>query len=200
MENNDPHYVSCLSTTFCYSSTQLNLARHILMSFSFFFHLKAKDQYGNEVQKLARPLPVEYLLLDVPTSSPKVPLYTFPAHVNPFPVENRLIDGHLQDYGSTHKYLERYESSPLEYLKVKCILQFSMMTSHISVLISQAVSNFHLLLYLYGLELFDTKFKAIMTPLLDAVRTQDEHLASTFMKSEDWATFEHLISAHSGPE
>ena len=35
---------------------------------------KEKDKYGNEVTKIARPLPVEYLLIDVPVSSPKDPV------------------------------------------------------------------------------------------------------------------------------
>lgn len=82
----------------------------------FFFNNQAKDQYGNEVQKLARPLPVEYLLVDLPTSSPLVPLYTFPAHDYPFPVENRLIDGHLQDFGALHNYMQRF--SPHDFLLV----------------------------------------------------------------------------------
>jgi nuclear protein localization protein 4 homolog len=75
--------------------------------FSFKLNLfQDKDQYGNEVQKLARPLPVEYLLVDLPTSSPLTPIYTFPSHKQPFPVENRLIDGQLQDFGSLHKYMQ----------------------------------------------------------------------------------------------
>lgn len=82
----------------------------------FFFNNQAKDQYGNEVQKLARPLPVEYLLVDLPTSSPLAPLYTFPAHDYPFPVENRLIDGHLQDFGALHNYMQRF--SPHDFLLV----------------------------------------------------------------------------------
>lgn len=50
-----------------------------------------KDSYGNEVQKLARPLPVEYLLVDVPVSTPKTPVCTFyyNENITPFPVENR---------------------------------------------------------------------------------------------------------------
>jgi nuclear protein localization protein 4 homolog len=69
------------------------------------------------VQKLARPLPVEYLLVDLPVSSPLVPLYTFPAHERPFPVEHRLIDGHLQDFGSLHNYMQRFSSQ--DYLMVR---------------------------------------------------------------------------------
>ncbi|CRK98003.1 CLUMA_CG011372, isoform A [Clunio marinus] len=135
-----------------------------------------KDQYGNEVQKLARPLPVEYLLVDLPTSSPLVPLYTFPAHEYPFPVENRLIDGHLQDFGSLHNYMQRFRSK--DFLT--------------------AMSDFHLLFYLYGLDCFGTKMKTQMTSLLDAVRTQDNKLAEQFMLGDTWSTLEHLIGAHSG--
>ena len=29
-----------------------------------------KDEYGNEIKKVGRPLPVEYLLIDVPVTTP----------------------------------------------------------------------------------------------------------------------------------
>jgi nuclear protein localization family protein 4 len=53
--------------------------------------LQEKDRYGNEVPRLARPLPVEYLLVDVPASTPLTPLHTFHCEPNttPFPIENR---------------------------------------------------------------------------------------------------------------
>lgn len=60
-----------------------NLDNHV-----FFF--KEKDQYGNDVVKLGRPLPVEYLLLDCPASTPNEPVYTFTHRDNSFPVENRF--------------------------------------------------------------------------------------------------------------
>ena len=52
-----------------------------------------KDSYGNEVPRLARPLPVEYLLVDVPASTPLVPQYKFyvDPKIRPFAVENRLV-------------------------------------------------------------------------------------------------------------
>lgn len=65
---------------------------------------------------------------------------------------------------------------------------------------SQAVSDFHLLFYLFGLNCFGTKMKTQMTSLLDAVRTQDKMLADQFMKGSTWSTLEHLIGAHSGHE
>ena len=60
---------------------------------------KEMDEYKNEIKKIGRPLPVEYLLLDVTVSAPIQPLATFsvlPSGKKPFPVENRLIDSSLQ--------------------------------------------------------------------------------------------------------
>ena len=58
-----------------------------------------KDKYKNEIKKIGRPLPVEYLLLDVTVSAPIEPLATFTVHSGDrkhFPVENRLLDSSLQ--------------------------------------------------------------------------------------------------------
>merc|ERR1712066_895597 len=38
---------------------------------------KEMDKYKNEVKKIGRPLPVEYLLLDMTVSAPVEPLYPF---------------------------------------------------------------------------------------------------------------------------
>ena len=57
------------------------------------------DEYKNEIKKIGRPLPVEYLLLDVTVSAPIQPLATFSVLAGgkkPFPVENRLLDSSLQ--------------------------------------------------------------------------------------------------------
>ena len=53
---------------------------------------------------------MEYLLVDIPTSSPLTPLYTFPARENYFAVENRLIDGHLQDFAALSSYLSKFKT------------------------------------------------------------------------------------------
>lgn len=57
------------------------------------------------------------------------------------------------------------------------------------------MTDFHLLLYLFGLDCFGSKMKYQMTSLLDAVRTQDKNLADKFMKGDTWSTLEHLIGA-----
>ena len=57
------------------------------------------DEYKNEIKKIGRPLPVEYLLLDVTVTAPIEPLATFSVLTGerkPFAVENRLLDSSLQ--------------------------------------------------------------------------------------------------------
>lgn len=59
---------------------------------------------------MARPLPVEYLLVDVPASTPLTPIYTFSSHQNGtegFPIENRYIDGQIQEFNSLSSYLSQ---------------------------------------------------------------------------------------------
>lgn len=99
--------------------------------------LQEKDSYGNEVSKLARPLPVEYLLLDVPASTPLTPLNTFTSinGISKFPVENRLIDGHIQDFDSLSKYLRQF--TPLQF--------------------RESIADFHLLLYIATMEMLPMK-------------------------------------------
>lgn len=45
------------------------------------------------MSRLARPLPVEYLLVDVPASTPLTPQFTFHISntITPFPIENRYV-------------------------------------------------------------------------------------------------------------
>nr|XP_036231836.1 nuclear protein localization protein 4 homolog isoform X1 [Bactrocera oleae] len=140
-------------------------------------YYKEKDQYGNEVQRLARPLPVEYLLVDVPASTPLQPQFTFTQYKKrgePFPVENRYLDGHLQDFGALSTYLSHWVDS--EYL--------------------ESISDFHLLLYLYRMD--TVPLRAHIAPLLEAVRTKNSDLAYSFKASEPWKLLESLIQASTG--
>ncbi|XP_053671095.1 nuclear protein localization protein 4 homolog [Anopheles nili] len=140
-------------------------------------YYKEKDVYGNEVQRLGRPLPVEYLLVDVPASTPLVPLYTFHERKDAkqyFPVENRMIDGHIQDFSTLADYLDKSRSLP--FLDV--------------------VSDFHLLLYLYHMEDM-LPMKSQLGPLLEAVRAKDKMKANEWKSREVWKTLEELIAASS---
>uniref|UniRef100_A0A182TNZ3 RanBP2-type domain-containing protein n=1 Tax=Anopheles melas TaxID=34690 RepID=A0A182TNZ3_9DIPT len=136
-----------------------------------------KDVYGNEVQRLGRPLPVEYLLVDVPASTPLVPLYTFLERKDAkqyFPVENRMIDGHIQDFAALANYLAKSRSLPF----------------------LDAVSDFHLLFYLYRMEDM-LPMKSQLGPLLEAVRDKDKAKANEWKTREVWKTLEELIEASS---
>ncbi|XP_046391549.1 nuclear protein localization protein 4 homolog [Ischnura elegans] len=136
-------------------------------------YYKEKDSYGNEVPRLARPLPVEYLLVDVPASTPLNPLFTF--HCDPavesFPVENRLVDGHIQDFNALTTYLSQFRDG--DFFK--------------------AVSDFHLLLYISTMEMLP--LKECIGPLLEAVKSKDEGKAKDWARSEQWATVEQVIAA-----
>ncbi|XP_055539071.1 nuclear protein localization protein 4 homolog isoform X2 [Wyeomyia smithii] len=139
-------------------------------------YYKEKDVYGNEVQRLGRPLPVEYLLVDVPASTPMIPLYTFHERKDVshyFPVENRLIDGHIQDFAALSDYLGRSRS--MDFL--------------------ETMSDFHLLLYLYRMDMLPMKSQ--MASLLVAVRDKDKTEANDWKNQEVWRTLEQLISATS---
>uniref|UniRef100_A0A8C9ZZ46 Nuclear protein localization protein 4 homolog n=1 Tax=Sander lucioperca TaxID=283035 RepID=A0A8C9ZZ46_SANLU len=86
---------------------------------------KDTDKFGNDVTFLARPLPVEYLIIDITTTFPKDPQYTF-CSTQRFPIENREILGETQDFHSLATYLSQCTS-----------------TAFLDI-----VSDFHLLLFL----------------------------------------------------
>ena len=62
------------------------------------------------------------------------------------------------------------------------------------------MSNFHVLLYLYGLNAFGTEMKTLMPPLLKAVKEKDAASVGQFMRTESWTTFEHCLVASGGHE
>uniref|UniRef100_A0A674JQ48 Nuclear protein localization protein 4 homolog n=1 Tax=Terrapene triunguis TaxID=2587831 RepID=A0A674JQ48_9SAUR len=128
------------------------------------------DKFGNEITQLARPLPVEYLIIDITTTFPKDPVYTFSISQNPFPIENRDVLGETQDFHSLATYLSQNTSSV--FLDV--------------------ISDFHLLLFLVTNEVMPLQDSISL--LLEAVRTRNEELAQTWKKSEQWATIEQLCS------
>ncbi|XP_073092209.1 nuclear protein localization protein 4 homolog isoform X2 [Manis javanica] len=128
------------------------------------------DKFGNEITQLARPLPVEYLIIDITTTFPKDPVYTFSISQNPFPIENRDVLGETQDFHSLATYLSQNTSS----------------------VFLDTVSDFHLLLFLVTNEVMPLQDSISL--LLEAVRTRNEGLAQTWKKSEQWATVEQLCS------
>jgi nuclear protein localization family protein 4 len=87
-----------------------------------------------EAYKVARPLPVEYLIIDIPAAFPQDPQPLFVGGVGkPFPVENRSDIGQAQTFDQFSLYLS---SQPKDHFV-------------------STVSDFHLLLYLATAEAVD---------------------------------------------
>ncbi|KAL5019419.1 hypothetical protein ScPMuIL_005141 [Solemya velum] len=135
---------------------------------------KDKDEYGNEVTQLARPLPVEYLLIDLPAAFPVEPQHTFQSceGMKPFPIENREELGESQDFNALTLYME--QCPPEKFL--------------------EAMSDFHLLTFLGTSDMLPLKEKLGL--LLDAVKNKDEAKSHHFKKTEEWATVEEMMAAH----
>ena len=57
---------------------------------------------------------MEYLLVDMPVSSPITPVSTFSVlegGKNHFPVENRMLESSLQDFNSFAQYMNQFRSA-----------------------------------------------------------------------------------------
>ncbi|XP_014665773.1 PREDICTED: nuclear protein localization protein 4 homolog [Priapulus caudatus] len=150
-----------------------------------------KDTYGNKVTQLARPLPIEYLLIDVPVSTPLRPQHTFRPPPLPaaaaaaagggggghraFPIENRRATGDAQDFHALAAYVRQFAADAGSETRL------------------EAMSDFHLLVFLATADMLPLRGK--MSPLLTAVRTKDADLAAHWCKSEEWGTVEQLIQA-----
>ncbi|XP_075072977.1 nuclear protein localization protein 4 homolog [Mixophyes fleayi] len=128
------------------------------------------DKFGNEITQLARPLPVEYLIIDITTTFPKDPVYTFSTSSNLFPIENRDDLDETQNFHSLATYLSQNPSS----------------------IFLEIISDFHLLLFLVTNDVMPLQDSISL--LLEALRTRNEDLAQTWKKSEQWATIEQLCS------
>lgn len=91
---------------------------------------REKDTYNNEVTKIARPLPVEYLIVDLPAAFAKDPSFIFndgsPLVKTHFPIENRTEIGQVQNFDSLQKFMQQFPN--YKFL--------------------DAVSDFHLLIFL----------------------------------------------------
>jgi nuclear protein localization family protein 4 len=138
---------------------------------------KQKDEYGNEVTRLARPLPVEYLLVNVSVSTPKVPRSTFVVQETIekfFPVENRLVDGHTQDFNAFARYLN----------------QFSSTTSFLEI-----ASDFHFLVYIATMDIVD--LRPALGPLLEAIKSNDSIKANEWRQLECWGTVATIVESSS---
>jgi len=129
---------------------------------------KVKDEYGNEVTKIARPLPVEYLLIDITVATPNTPVLRF--NSKGFPTENRPMEGHLQDFPALAALRKKKSSAQLPDL----------------------FKDFHLLLYL-ATQTVHPLDRVTMAPLLKAVRDAKDEEVYQWVESSHWQTLEALI-------
>lgn len=132
-------------------------------------YYKQIDEYKNEKTQLARPLPIEYLLVDVPVSTPITPTRTFNQlkDKKPFPIENR----EQLDFSALQNYLSQFDLDS----------QFR-----------EAISDFHLLLYLRMQEI--VPLKDAIRPLLQSIGSQDAVQIINWKESEQWRTIEQLTT------
>lgn len=140
---------------------------------------KAKDKYGNSVTQIARPLPIEYLLIDVPVSALKDQTYTFNplTSYQPFPIENRFIEGQLQDMRSLINYMNQFDTS-------------------ISL---EAFKDFHLLVYL----MHQDRLAHCVEPLLAAIKHGDKGQLQQWMRRDEWLSLQNemenlMLADHHG--
>jgi len=130
---------------------------------------KLKDEYGNEVTKVARPLPVEYLLIDVPVATPNTPVLKF--NSKGFPTENRPMEGHLQDFPALASLRQKYSNHQQ---------------------LPEFFKDFHLLLYL-ATQTVHPLDRGTMAPLLKAIRDGKDEEIYQWAESSHWHTLEALI-------
>ena len=79
--------------------------------------------YGNDVTLLARPMPIEYVLIEVPAAFPKDNQYTFPGgNGDPFPIANREELGEIQVRDMLIAYL-RVPSGTYMYINYVKLLE-----------------------------------------------------------------------------
>ncbi|CAO4368077.1 unnamed protein product [Caenorhabditis nigoni] len=141
-----------------------------------------KNEYGAEVLKNGRPLPVEYLLVDVPAGMPKEPHYTF--HIGnmsnsknvKFNVENRQAIGQLQGGANLTQYSGEFSTN--QFLEM--------------------ATNFHFLLYLLTNEMVQIPEDWVKR-LCEAVKDQDRGKAMDWAQEcEDWHQLMAVAHANDG--
>jgi nuclear protein localization family protein 4 len=139
-----------------------------------------KNEYGAEVLRDGRPMPVEYLLVDVPAGMPKEPCETFHISQTGFPIENRAMIGQVQSVSRVMEYINAFSSNQFIDL----------------------ASNFHFLVYLLTNDML--KFpKEEIFELVKHITARDRVKAAEWAESNDtWKIFIQMLQEqahHGGP-
>lgn len=136
---------------------------------------KVIDTYKNEVTKIARPMPIEFFLIEVPAAFPLQPTFTFPESKHPFFIENRQLLGENQDIHALMRHIEDIDTVPLQNMM-------------------ERLSDFHLLAFLMTSDMLPLKSR--MSALCKALRNKDEDAFHHWTKSEEWGTVLQITAAH----
>uniref|UniRef100_A0A1I7Z111 RanBP2-type domain-containing protein n=1 Tax=Steinernema glaseri TaxID=37863 RepID=A0A1I7Z111_9BILA len=135
-----------------------------------------KNEYGATVQRDGRPMPVEYLLVDVPAGMPKESYSTFYRPVegqSEFPIENRSVIGELQDIKSIAGYINQF--TPADFLTM--------------------ATNFHFLLFLKTNNIVPFQKEEIRS-LCEHIKAQDQEAANEWRKNTaNWTTLVGLLDS-----
>lgn len=139
-------------------------------------YYREKDSYNNEVTKKAGPLPIEYLIVDMPAAFAKDPTYVFndnsPLMKTPFPIENRAEIGEIQSFDSVQSYMKQFPSH--KFL--------------------EAMSCFHFLIFLITNQA--VHFDNVIDSLIDAIKNKDNQKAMEWSKCPEWLTVEQFYGSH----
>jgi len=130
---------------------------------------REKDEYKNVVTKEARPLPVEYLLLQLPTGTPlgdHSPLLPGGISEPSFPIINRgAVDLEI--------FKKYYRAQPDEFFL-------------------ESLSDINVLYFLYTNDTLS--FQESIEGLCQAIRNKDKSAALIFKESPLWATLEQILA------
>ncbi|CAF3569281.1 unnamed protein product [Rotaria sordida] len=150
-------------------------------------YYKEKDSYNNEIMKIARPLPLEYLIIDIPTGFPTANAQiqsTFNDNCSiitiPFCVENRTKINELQDMDTLALYVQQFAEIDVKNSKSNPYKA------------TDILADLHLLLYLVVNDIFQFSMDQL-NPLFNSLRTNDLKGVETWMEGDHWQTLLQLL-------
>eukprot|EP00118_Oscarella_pearsei_P001929 m.8922 g.8922 ORF g.8922 m.8922 type:complete len:587 (+) comp20980_c0_seq1:21-1781(+) len=128
---------------------------------------KEKEGY-----KVARPLPIEYLIIDIPAAFPQDPQPLLPGSLtHPFVVENRKDVGDVQSFERFAVYMDQQPKD--QFMK--------------------AMADFHVLFFLATSDDVVGMLQPLVRPLCEAVSSNDAATVMQWKESKEWKTVELLM-------
>uniref|UniRef100_A0A914GYV8 Nuclear protein localization protein 4 n=1 Tax=Globodera rostochiensis TaxID=31243 RepID=A0A914GYV8_GLORO len=136
-----------------------------------------KDEFGMEVRRNGRPMPVEYLLVDVPCGVRKQELHKFAVPTSAeatFPIENRTIIDQNQNLSSLSKYVRAFVL-PDQFLEM--------------------ASDFHFLLFLFTNHFIEFGDAELETVVALVQKGDAEGAKKWAQQNANWGTLNLLLQS-----